>query len=84
MVYRYLADRGISPPFDADTAIHPIGTLRRRSDRDGKLNWLSGQVAPTVRWLIDHGDTSAAMAALGLGEYIRADGGAAVATTSQG
>jgi DNA relaxase NicK len=66
LVRTYVQAHGITATWDDDSAIRPIGTFRRRSDRDRKLDWLRKQVEPTVRWLIQHGDSIAAMNALGL------------------
>ena len=40
--------------------------FRRRTDTDTKLGWLSSQVAPTMRWLVDHGQTEQLIRVLGL------------------
>lgn len=66
MVHAYLTQRGVEPPWQPDQPVKPIGTLRRRSDRDRKLAWLVKQVRPTVEWLSQNGDMDSVIAALGL------------------
>lgn len=65
-VWRYLTDRGINPPFDVDGPTRKLTQLRRRSDRERKLDWLARQVRPTVTWLTENGDSGSVLAALGL------------------
>jgi DNA relaxase NicK len=65
-VWRYLSDHGVNVPFDVDGPIHKLAQLRRRSDRDRKLDWLARQVRPTVTWLAENGDSASILAALGL------------------
>jgi len=66
LLHGWLSARGVTPAWDVDQPIRPIGTLRRRSDRDRKLDWLLSQVRPTVQWLVENGDGAAVMANLGL------------------
>ncbi|HEY6022501.1 MAG TPA: replication initiation factor domain-containing protein [Candidatus Paceibacterota bacterium] len=66
LVYAWLSHRGCEPPWTPDQPIQPVGTLRRRSDRDRKLLWLQTQVRPTVEWLSQNGDLDAVKRALGI------------------
>jgi len=66
LVHGWLSARGVIPPFDCEQPIRPIGTLRRRSDRDRKLDWLLSQVRPTVQWLVENGDIAKVYQNLGL------------------
>lgn len=65
-LWRYLTDHGITPPFDVDAPTVKLAQLRRRSDRERKLDWLARQVRPTVAWLAENGDSGSVLAALGL------------------
>jgi len=68
IVHGWLTARGVTPPWDIEQPVRPIGTLRRRSDRDRKLDWLLSQVRPTVQWLVENGDSAEVLQRLGL-EY---------------
>jgi hypothetical protein len=62
----FLSTRGVATLDLTPEKIDLVPGFRRRSDTDSKLGWLASQVAPTMRWLVDHGQTEHVIKALGL------------------
>jgi hypothetical protein len=57
---------GISSQDLGPERIDLLPGFRRRTDTDTRLGWLSTQVAPSLRWLVDRGHTEAVLGVLGL------------------
>lgn len=67
-VWQYYRERGIEPPYtreSEDNAVLPVATPT--TDLERKLRWLNGQVAPTVRLLLEHCPRDIVLTALGIG-----------------
>lgn len=69
LVYALFTDRRCTMPEIAD-AIRLTKRPRKKTDLEGKLNWLSTQIRPSVRRLIEKGYIEAVIEALGLDEYV--------------
>lgn len=67
-VHKYLLDHGVEPMFTPMQPAQHVGGFRRRADRESRLDWLSRDVAPTVRWLLDSTPKDELLKRLGLGE----------------
>jgi DNA relaxase NicK len=65
VVYSWAEGHGLCPIFDSATHVHLVPGLRRRSDTDTKLAWLSAAVRPTVDWLREFGHQAKVLHALG-------------------
>lgn len=65
-VYDYCYKHGLRPVFYPKQNVALTPGLRRRSDRESRLNWLDKTVKPVVQWLIEAGAEVDMMAALGL------------------
>lgn len=66
LVHDYASKHGIYPcfPSDGNRVLGPA--LRRRSDRDSRLHWFRTSVRPALEWLLQNGDRTEVMQALGL------------------
>jgi len=65
-VARWCTDHGIIPAYGMEGDVAKLSALRRRSDRTTRLQWLGKSVAPAVRWLLETGDRTEVLEALGL------------------
>jgi len=64
-VHEWATTHGLSPVFDLTTSVSLVPGLRRRSDTETKLRWLSSAVRPTVDWLREFGHQAKVLHALG-------------------
>lgn len=65
-LHAYTLAHGLEPPFDVAGPLALIPGFRRKSDVDSKLNHLSRNVRPTVKWLREQGRDADMRQALGL------------------
>ncbi len=71
-VYDWLADHGVEPPWTKEGDTVKLAPLRRRTDRDVKVEWIRSKVAPSVRWLSRSMDRQELLEILGL-DYVEGD-----------
>lgn len=65
-VHGYCTSHGILPPWQPGGPPERLHGLRRRSDAESRLRWVTRSVAPSVRWLVDHGYGTDVREALGI------------------
>jgi hypothetical protein len=66
LVYAHCADRGVLPVFPDTGQQALVPGLRRRSDVDGSLRWITASVAPSVGRILANGRGPDLLVALGL------------------
>lgn len=69
MVRTLFTDRRIECPWNS-APNRPMARPRRKTEEEEKLKWLSEQVSPTCRKLIESGYIEACIEALGLASYV--------------
>ena len=72
-MYDYVTKHGMRPPWERSGGAKLAGAFRRRSDRESRLSWLRRSVAPSVAWLLENGDRTDVLTALGLSDYAVGD-----------